>query len=317
MRIYAYKDDVKAYNHRRLRELGRPVLLVNTSHSGGVPAERANTEEAGNLHKEIPISINARVMLRENLWIERHPPLAIFINFDDYESHRSHLLRDPDTDRPLVPIFRVKREWVRGIIRCTRTQFPITIAYAITIHKSQGLSVDTAVLNPGKKRDFQPDLTYVAISRVRTLHGILFEESFDFNRLKTKTTTVAVMRAADLTKRESQEIELPIADADELPSPFPSSFVADIGRASQMAIPVLPSEPVAPSGELGSTVLSPSGAFSGGISSDDVVGGDVVRHSHPRSSVMLVAGLVPRDREQYDGSNMLTSQTPSTQDHWF
>ncbi|KAI0568847.1 hypothetical protein TUN199_11830 [Pyrenophora tritici-repentis] len=71
MRIYAYKDDVKAYNHRRLRELGRPVLLVNTSHSGGVPAERANTEEAGNLHKEIPISINARVMLRENLWIER------------------------------------------------------------------------------------------------------------------------------------------------------------------------------------------------------------------------------------------------------
>ncbi|KAI0617906.1 hypothetical protein TUN199_10107, partial [Pyrenophora tritici-repentis] len=150
------------------------------------------------------------------------------------------------------------------------------------------------------KRDFQPDLTYVAISRVRTLHGILFEESFDFNRLKTKTTTVAVMRAADLTKRESQEIELPIADADELPSPFPSSFVADIGRASQMAIPVLPSEPVASSGELGSTVLSPSGAFSGGISSDDVVGGDVVRHSHPRSSVMLVAGLVPRDREQYD-----------------
>ncbi|KAI1561101.1 UvrD-C-2 multi-domain protein [Pyrenophora tritici-repentis] len=286
MRIYAYKDDVKAYNHRRLRELGRPVLLVNTSHSGGVPAERANTEEAGNLHKEIPISINARVMLRENLWIERR-------------------------------LFNGAREWVRGIIRCTRTQFPITIAYAITIHKSQGLSVDTAVLNPGKKRDFQPDLTYVAISRVRTLHGILFEESFDFNRLKTKTTTVAVMRAADLTKRESQEIELPIADADELPSPFPSSFVADIGRASQMAIPVLPSEPVAPSGELGSTVLSPSGAFSGGISSDDVVGGDVVRHSHPRSSVMLVAGLVPRDREQYDGSNMLTSQTPSTQDHWF
>ncbi|KAI2476987.1 hypothetical protein Ptr902_11529 [Pyrenophora tritici-repentis] len=279
MRIYAYKDDVKAYNHRRLRELGRPVLLVNASHSGGVPAERANTEEAGNLHKEIPISINARVMLRENLWIERRlfngaeeganpntdPPLAIFINFDDYES----------------------------------------------------LSVDTAVLNPGKKRDFQPDLTYVAISRVRTLRGILFEESFDFNRLKTKTTTVAVMRAADLTKGESQEIELPIADADELLSPFPSSFVAGIGRASQMAIPVLPSEPVAPSGELGSTVLSPSGAFSGGISSDDVVGGDVVRHSHPRSSVMLVAGLVPRDREQYDGSNMLTSQTPSTQDHWF
>jgi hypothetical protein len=71
MRIYAYKDDVKAYNHFRMRELNCLVLLVEASHTGGVPAERASTDEAGNLHKEMPLSIDTRIMLRENLWVER------------------------------------------------------------------------------------------------------------------------------------------------------------------------------------------------------------------------------------------------------
>jgi ATP-dependent exoDNAse (exonuclease V) alpha subunit len=79
---------------------------------------------------------------------------------------------DPATNRPLVPIFRVKRDWVKATVAYTRTQFLVTDAYAITVHKSQGLSVDMAVLNLGKKRDFIPSLTYVAISRVRSLCGI-------------------------------------------------------------------------------------------------------------------------------------------------
>jgi hypothetical protein len=67
IRIYAKKDDVKAFNHYRLRQLRRLVLLMLASYTGGSAAEKANTNEGGNLHKEIPISINARITLRENL----------------------------------------------------------------------------------------------------------------------------------------------------------------------------------------------------------------------------------------------------------
>jgi hypothetical protein len=34
--------------------------------------------------------------------------------------------------------------------------------------------------------DFSPELTYVAISRIRSLRGLLFEEPFSYQRIKTK-----------------------------------------------------------------------------------------------------------------------------------
>jgi hypothetical protein len=87
-----------------------------------------------------------------------------------------------------------------------RTQSPLTIAYAITIHKSQGLSVYRAVLNPGKKQDFALGRTYVTISCMRLLPGIMFEESFGFKRLKSSTSHITIMRATDAAKCLQQEI---------------------------------------------------------------------------------------------------------------
>ncbi|KAF2822047.1 hypothetical protein CC86DRAFT_373247 [Ophiobolus disseminans] len=53
----------------------------------------------------------------------------------------------------------------RGHQACTQTQFLLVLAYAITVHKSQGLSLNKAVLNI-TNRKFVPSLTYVAVSRV-------------------------------------------------------------------------------------------------------------------------------------------------------
>jgi ATP-dependent DNA helicase PIF1 len=62
--------------------------------------------------------------------------------------------------------------------------FPLRLAYAITVYKSQGLTLGKAVLNLEKK-DFAIGPSYVAISLVKALEGLLFEGSFDLERFHT------------------------------------------------------------------------------------------------------------------------------------
>ena len=62
-------------------------------------------------------------------------------------------------------------------------QLPLKLAWTVTIHKAQGLTLNKEMINIGKK-EFCAGLSFVASSRVRALNDLLFDPPFPYQRVK-------------------------------------------------------------------------------------------------------------------------------------
>jgi len=77
------------------------------------------------------------------------------------------------------------------VVEASMAQIPLILAWAITIHKSQGLTLDK--ISCDLSESFSPGQIYVALSRARSLSGV-FIESINFNRLTANDEAVRFYR---------------------------------------------------------------------------------------------------------------------------
>lgn len=157
------------------------------------------------LPMNVKLCVNARVMLTMNLdvkdgltngalgtvtaIIEGHRPLdqpaAIYVLFDHeiIGIHSRNKSPPPPSIHPRSTVITPQTEVISsGTSQVTRHQYPFVLSWAVTIHKIQGITTNTAVVS--LKGIFKPGMAYVALSRVTSGAGLyLLEEDYDPDKI--------------------------------------------------------------------------------------------------------------------------------------
>ena len=188
LHLHPTVEAVVEHNVSKLGINGQPIATIKAiSNAATAPADD------GGLEAVIFLAQSARIMLTSNLWVDvglvngamgtiqaicyragGPPDLAVMVQFDSYTG--------PTLHDGTVPITPLRRTWSALGAQCSRLQLPLKLAWAVTIHKSQGLTLNKVVIDVGK-REFSSGLTFVACSRVQKLQDLLFCPPFDFQRL--------------------------------------------------------------------------------------------------------------------------------------
>ncbi|OXA51126.1 ATP-dependent DNA helicase PIF1 [Folsomia candida] len=212
IRIYATRAQVASYNRLRTRQL-RDDKSINvytirardTFNSGPnvgcqAPLSRSSRDsnKCGGFPASIQLAAGSRIMVIRNSTTTRYlvngsmgTVVGFTWNMLAREQHRSGDL--PATvqvkfDDPRIcgnsdGIFDLRPEDVvynngRGGEEIRRRMLPIVLCWAVTVHKVQGITVDTAVIYLGPEL-FAHGQAYVALSRVRTLDGVAILQQDD------------------------------------------------------------------------------------------------------------------------------------------
>ncbi len=107
------------------------------------------------------------------------------------------------------------------------SQIPLILSWALTIHKSQGATLDAAEIDVGSGI-FECGQTYVALSRVKSLNG-LYLTSFDARRIRINKKVKEFYESLRLyhdSKETNQEVYVPLVIAEEVPIAIPTNLEA-------------------------------------------------------------------------------------------
>ena len=111
-----------------------------------------------------------------------------------------------------------------GKIKASVVQYPLRLAWAITIHKSQGMSLDNAEIDLSKT--FAYGMGYVALSRVRTLQGVRLV-GFNNNALAVDPVVLELDQKLKQESLDNQALWGKLSDAEQ--KKMEEQFIARMG----------------------------------------------------------------------------------------
>ena len=166
-KLYTHTIDVDAINSYELARLSGDEKAYNMSESG--PRELVDFLKKSCLApEELKLKVGAMAMFVKNNFDSGYVNGTLG-EIIDFEENGYPIVKIKNGNKIAAPPSSWNIEEDDRVIASIR-QIPLRLAWAITIHKSQGMSLDTAEIDLSKS--FERGMGYVALSRVRTLNGI-------------------------------------------------------------------------------------------------------------------------------------------------
>ena len=167
-KLYSRNMNVDAINEQELASLHGQEKIYQME-TKGFSGLIAGLKKSCLALEQLKLKIGAEVMFIKNDILGKYVngTRSVVVGFDKNEGWP--IVKTYDNEMILV----YPEEWKyedNGVVHATITQIPLRLAWAITIHKSQGMTLDAAEIDLGDA--FEPGMGYVALSRVRSLSGL-------------------------------------------------------------------------------------------------------------------------------------------------
>ncbi|MGK5089536.1 AAA family ATPase [Bdellovibrionota bacterium FG-2] len=217
--LFPHRATVENFNLKKLENVRGKVLSLETQYSGekaGIEALKRNAP----IPEVLQLKEGALVMIRQN------DPSGRWVNGSLATVRKIHdeaiivELSEGD-DEEIVPA-TFKHVNAEGVEIASATNFPLNLAWATTIHKSQGCTLDRVVMD--LRGLWEPGHAYTALSRVRSGKG-LFITGWTPASIRADSEVLALYaglegsvdgRSVDLDPKYSQETDY--SDLDETSS---------------------------------------------------------------------------------------------------
>ncbi|KYO25060.1 ATP-dependent DNA helicase PIF1 [Alligator mississippiensis] len=210
-RLCTHKDDVELTNERRLQQLPGERRCFEAVDSDPMLAKLIDAQCPVGHH--IELKPGAQVMLTKNLDVSRGLVNGARGVVVEFEAGGKGLPRVRFLCG-VTEVIKLERWIFKGPsgVHLSRQQLPLKLAWAISIHKSQGMSLDCVEIS--LSRVFESGQAYVALSRARSLKGL---RVLDFDPKVVKANPQVLQFYSQL-RRDQILIQAPLhryADTDE------------------------------------------------------------------------------------------------------
>jgi len=165
--LFSHRASVEDYNLKKLEELKGDLLTFKTAYSGGAKFLEA-MKKAAPVPDVLQLKVGALVMIRKN------DPQGAYVNgsLGTVKSAKEGELRVELLNGNTVKLEPETFSYMNAEseVVAAAENFPVNLAWATTIHKSQGVTLDAATID--LSRIFEAGQAYVALSRVKSSDGL-------------------------------------------------------------------------------------------------------------------------------------------------